>query len=120
MQRRHAVMALGGFALAGAAACYVLFPLAAAPLALAVLAYASGLFLGAGQPMSMSLLHRSAPAGRSGEAMGLRTVIVSVSQTALPLVFGAVGAALGTGPVFVAVAAVVGGGMAWARRNSPP
>ncbi|WP_038207208.1 MFS transporter [Xenophilus azovorans] len=106
-------------ALTGTAMCYALFPLAGGLPAMAVLAYVIGLFLGSGQPMAMSLLHRSAPAGRSGEVMGVRTVIVSISQTALPLVFGALGAALGTGPVFLAVAAAMGSGMAWVRRSSP-
>lgn len=94
------------------------FPLAAGFHALAVLAYVLGLFLGGGQPMATSLLHRGAPAGRTGETMGVRTTIVSISQTALPLVFGAVGAALGTGPVFPVVAAVIGGGMACVRRGT--
>lgn len=105
-------------ALAGTAACYAVFPLAGGFRALAALSFVLGLFLGAGQPMAMSLLHRSAPDGRSGEVMGLRTVIVSVSQTTLPLLFGGLGAALGTGPVFLAVAAMVGGGMAWVRNRS--
>lgn len=67
----------------------------------------------------MSLLHHSAPAGRSGEVMGVRTVIVSISQMALPLVFDALGAALGTGPVFLAVAAAMGSGMTRVRRSGP-
>ena len=104
------------FALTATALCYAVFPFATAFPALAGLAYTLGLVLGSGQPMAMSLLHRSTPAERSGEAMGVRTVIVSISQTTLPLVFGALGAVLGTAPVFWAVAALVGGGVAYSRR----
>jgi MFS family permease len=105
-------------ALAGTTACYAMFPLAGGFHGLAVLAFVLGLFLGSGQPMAMSLLHRSAPTGRGGEVMGVRTVIVSISQSTLPLVFGALGTALGTGPLFLAVATTVGGGMAYVRRRN--
>jgi MFS family permease len=71
-----------------------------------------GLGLGAPQPMILTLLHESAPPGRAGEALGLRTTLINGSQTVMPLIFGAVGAALGMGPVFWSIAAVmVGGGV---------
>ena len=71
-----------------------------------------GLGLGAPQPMILTLLHESAPPGRSGEALGLRTTLINGSQTVMPLIFGAVGAALGMGPVFWTIAAVlIGGGL---------
>ena len=41
----------------------------------------------------------------SGEAVGLRTVLVMSSQTVMPLLFGALGATLGMTPVFLAMAA---------------
>jgi len=55
----------------------------------------------------MTLLHQNAPPGRAGEAIGMRSVIVSASQTFLPAAFGALGSALGTGPVFWVVALTV-------------
>jgi MFS family permease len=64
-----------------------------APLLLA-LAFVLGLGLGMAQPMVMSLLYSAAPAGRVGEAVGMRTSLVNLSQTAMPLVFGALGSAL--------------------------
>ena len=75
-----------------------------------------GLGLGAPQPMVMMLLHESAPAGRAGEALGLRTTLINGSQTVMPLIFGAVGAALGMGPVFWTIAAVLVGGGVFAQR----
>ena len=76
-----------------------------------VLIFLLGLGLGAPQPMVLTLLHESAPPGRAGEALGLRTTLINGSQTVMPLIFGAVGAALGMMPVFWVVAlALVGGG----------
>ena len=71
-----------------------------------------GVGLGAPQPMILTLLHESAPPGRAGEALGLRTTLINGSQTVMPLIFGAVGAALGMGPVFWTIAvALFGGGL---------
>ena len=75
-----------------------------------------GLGLGAPQPMILTLLHESAPPGRAGEALGLRTTLINGSQTVMPLIFGAVGAALGMGPVFWTIAAVLIGGGVFADR----
>ena len=75
-----------------------------------------GLGLGAPQPMILTLLHESAPPGRTGEALGLRTTLINGSQTVMPLIFGAVGAALGMGPVFWTIAAVLIGGGVFADR----
>ena len=75
-----------------------------------------GLGLGAPQPMILTLLHESVPPGRAGEALGLRTTLINGSQTVMPLIFGAVGAALGMGPVFWTIAAVLIGGGLFADR----
>jgi MFS family permease len=99
------------------ALCYLVFPLAGTlPLMLAA-AFAMGLSLGCGQPMAMSLLHLTAPPSRAGEAVGMRTSIVSASQTLFPLVFGALGSALGVAAVFWAGATVLASGGAFARRR---
>ena len=99
------------------AVCYVVFPLAGTlPLMLAA-AFAMGLSLGCGQPMAMSLLHLTAPPSRAGEAVGMRTTIVSASQTLFPLVFGALGSAVGVGAVFWAGATVLASGGEFARRR---
>ena len=66
--------------------------------------------------MVLTLLHESAPQGRAGEALGLRTTLINGSQTVMPLIFGGVGAALGMAPVFWCIAAVLLGGGLFADR----
>ena len=75
-----------------------------------------GLGLGAPQPMVLTLLHQSAPVGRAGEALGLRTTLINTSQTVMPLVFGVVGAALGMAPLFWGMAVALLGGSVFARN----
>lgn len=76
-----------------------------------------GLGLGAPQPMVLTLLHQSAPEGRAAEALGLRTTLINTSQTVMPLVFGAMGAALGIAPLFWGMAAAMLGGSLFSRRK---
>lgn len=101
-----------------AASGYALFPFMTHFTILMVLAFLLGLVLGGSQPMVMALLHEAAPEGRSGEAMGLRAAIVTASQTSMPLLFGALGSALGVGAAFwsVSLALVVGSRIARKRR----
>ena len=80
------------------------------------LMFVLGLGLGAPQPMMLTLLHESAPPGRAGEALGVRTTLINGSQTVMPLIFGAVGAALGMAPVFWCIAAALFGGGLFADR----
>jgi hypothetical protein len=67
--------------------------------------------------MIMSLLYNTAPAGRGAEAVGVRSLIINMSQTGMPLLFGAVGGALGMTPVFwVMGLCLVGSGYIAGRR----
>jgi len=96
--------------------------LAAIPLTehvgvLMALAFMLGVGLGGTQPMIMALLFNTAPPGRGGEAVGVRTLLLNVSQAGMPLVFGALGAAMGMTPVFVAMAAALVGGGLYARTR---
>ena len=104
-------------ALAVTGGAYFLFPLASAVPTLIGLAFVLGLGLGSGQPMVMSLLHIASPAGRAGEAVGVRTTIMNTSHTFLPLGFGALGSALGMVPVFWAIALAMGAGAVFAARR---
>jgi predicted MFS family arabinose efflux permease len=104
--------------LAIACVAYVLFPLVTTVPLLAAIAFLLGLGLGATQPSIMSLLYAQAPAGRGGEAVGVRAVVLNASHTVLPLAFGGVGAAVGMMPVFWTMAVVLaGGGIAADRRR---
>jgi predicted MFS family arabinose efflux permease len=107
---------LGG-ALVLAAVGYLVFPFCGTVRTMLPLALVLGMVLGCGQPVVMSLLHVTAPAARTGEAVGLRTALVSLGQTVLPLAFGAFGTATGLLPLFWVVAGVLGfGGYAATRR----
>jgi len=90
-------------ALSVAAAVYLVFPFSQSALTLGALSFCLGLGLGSGQPMVMSLLHAHTPAGRIGEAVGVRMSLVQTSSVAVPLLFGAVGSAVGLAPVFWSV-----------------
>jgi predicted MFS family arabinose efflux permease len=106
------------FALLTAALAYALMPLFESLVPLLACAFVLGLGLGSAQPNVMSLLHARAPAGRVGEALGLRTTIMNSSHVVLPLVFGAFGAVVGAGAVFWTMATLLGaGGSAAARRR---
>jgi MFS family permease len=98
------------------AVAYALFPFVREVGPLMGLSFTLGLALGSGQPMVMSLLHNVAPAGRVGEAVGVRMSIINASTFAMPLLFGAVGSTLGLAPVFWTIGAALAGGGFFARR----
>jgi predicted MFS family arabinose efflux permease len=94
---------------------------------LMAVAFLLGLGLGSAQPNVMSLLHDRAPAGRVGEALGLRSTIMNSSHVVLPLVIGAFGSVVGAGAGFwLMAAALVGGGwsaggrLKFERPRPPP
>ncbi|WP_206047022.1 MFS transporter, partial [Noviherbaspirillum denitrificans] len=73
-----------------AALCYAVFPFMRQPLSLMVVAATLGLAVGSAQPNMLALLHHVAPAGRAGEAVGIRVTIGNACQVFLPLAFGGV------------------------------
>jgi predicted MFS family arabinose efflux permease len=100
-----------------ACAAYVLFPMVRTVPTIASIAFLLGLGLGASQPSLISLIQHSTPEGRLGEALGVRTMVLNVSHTLLPLFFGGIGTALGMGPVFWSMAACLGAGGLFANRR---
>ena len=100
-----------------ACVAYGIFPLVREVHLLASIAFLLGLGLGATQPSIMSLIYATAPAGRAGEAVGVRTVVLNASHTFLPLMFGGVGAAAGMFPVFWTMACALAGGGWFADRR---
>jgi predicted MFS family arabinose efflux permease len=106
-----------GAALLISAAVYCVFPLFTSVPLLVVLSCVLGLGLGCSQPMVMALLYNPSPPGRQGEAVGVRTTVMNASSTALPLASGALGAALGMGPVFWSMAALLGAGAYFVNRR---
>ena len=86
-----------------------LFPLTHHVPLLVLMAFLLGIGLGGAQPMIMTLLYQHAPPGRGGEAVGMRTLLININQTGIPLMFGALGAALGMTPVFWTMAILLAG-----------
>jgi predicted MFS family arabinose efflux permease len=99
-----------------ACASYAVFPLFGAVPMLAAIAFILGLGLGATQPSTMSLIYATAPAGRGGEAVGLRSVVLNASSTVLPLAFGGV-ASISMLPVFWSMAGAIACGGWFADRQ---
>jgi predicted MFS family arabinose efflux permease len=100
-----------------ACAAYSLFPMVRTVPLIAAIAFLLGLGLGASQPGLMSLIQQSTPEGRLGEALGVRTTVMNMSHTVLPLFFGVIGTALGMGPVFWSMALCLGVGGVFAGRR---
>ena len=95
---------------------FFVFPLVHTMPVLMLFAFILGAGFGGAQPMIMSLLYNHAPPGRGGEAVAVRTLLINFSQAGMPLLFGALGAALGMTPVFWAMAIVLTGG-GWLLRK---
>jgi len=102
-------------ALAVAGGVFLAFPFVDSAWALAALSFVLGLGLGSGQPVVLSLLHEHAPAGRTGEVVGVRMSLIQSMAVAVPLVFGALGTSLGIVPVFWAVGGCLGASGWYAR-----
>lgn len=98
------------------AAIFILIPLFTGIYALTAISFSLGLVLGLGQPLSTILTYNHTPAGRTGEALGLRIAIMNLTHVVAPVAFGAVGAALGLAPVFWVSAALIAAG-GWAGRG---
>lgn len=101
-----------------AGATFLLFPFVEQVGLLLVLSFVLGLGLGVGQPLSVIMTYNRAPAGRAGEALGLRFSLVNLTHMVIPLAFGTIGSALGLVTVFLANSALMlGGGYAHHRGS---
>ncbi len=98
------------FAMVATAVLFGVYPLMHAPLAMGLCSVLLGLSLGAVQPMVMSTLHHITPEHRHGEALALRLMAINASSVAMPMLFGALGAALGVSGVFWVMGAVAAAG----------
>jgi MFS family permease len=78
----------------------IVFPFVTSFATLIVISFVLGMGLGCGSPLSMMLAYNRAPAGRSGEAMGLRQMVNKGTEVLVPFVFGSLSTAFGMVPVF--------------------
>jgi len=120
LARRVTAWRLLSVALFMAGVAYSLFPLATHAVPLMALAFFLGIGLGSAQPMVMALLHDVVPEGRTGEAVGIRSTVITTGQTVMPLLYGALGSALGFPVVFWTVAVALAAGSQVARRRRKP
>lgn len=97
---------------------YAVLPFVQQPASMMAVAAALGLALGSSQSNVLTLLHHVAPAGRAGEAIGIRATIGNTCQVVLPLAFGAAGAALGLLTVFWGIGVMIGTGIPVAWRKA--
>ncbi|MFO1329387.1 MAG: MFS transporter [Rubrivivax sp.] len=103
-------------AMLGSGLVFALYPLAPSPWAMAGCAALLGLTLGVSQPIIMTTLHHLTPEGRHGQSLAMRSMAINASSTAMPLLFGALGTAVGAAALFWAVGGAIGAG-AWLTRR---
>ena len=112
------------FALVVTALNFLLYPFFEKVWILVSLSFLLGLGLGSTQSSILALLQQHAPAGRAGEAFGLRMALINGCQVALPLAFGALGTFMGVMPLFW-VTAIGLGAVRWftddaEKHETPP
>src|SRR5690606_3386993 len=99
------------------AAAFASIPLFENVTLLMAAAFVMGLGLGCGQPLTMMITYNRSPAGRAGEANGIRQMANNLTHMVVPLAFGALGSVLGMGPVFwVNSFILLGGAFLGAKR----
>jgi MFS family permease len=101
----------------GTGVCAV-FPFVTSFAALFAISFVLGMGLGCGSPLSMMLAYNRAPAGRSGEAMGLRQTVNKGTEVLVPFVFGTLSAALGMVSVFWLVGALLAAAACLMHRDA--
>ena len=115
--RRHLLVGSVALSAAGLAATTVPMPV----WALATVMVVVGLGLGAGQPLTMSWLAESTPAGLRGRAMSLRLTGNRVGQVLVPTAAGLLAAGAGaTGVLALTAAALAAAGVAARRLGQGP
>jgi MFS family permease len=105
LARRYTELGVLTASLFLAGLAYTLLPALREAVLLGLAAFTLGLALGSAQPLTIILTYNHAPAGRSGEALGMRIMANKVTQIGVPLAFGGLGAAMGAVPVFLATGA---------------
>lgn len=97
---------------------FLLFPLLENPFLLAGVAFMLGLGCGCGQPIAGSLVYSLTPPGRQSEGAGVRVMFNNVVHLVIPVVFGAIGTALGFVPVFASISMLLLSGSVYTHRSN--
>lgn len=117
LSRRYTAWQILLASLVMAAAGFAVSPFFSNVPVLMALAFWLGLALGIGAPMSLALIYDASPPDRMGEVQGLRLSMINGLQTVVPLTAGFIGAALGVGTVFWAVAVLLAAGTYAVREH---
>ena len=97
---------------------FALVPFSDSGLVLGAIAFLFGLGMGIGIPLTVILMFSRSAEGRSGQTLGIRLTANNFVRVTGPVVFGAVGTALGLAAVFWIVAAVMAAGALVSRRGA--
>lgn len=98
---------------------FALVPFSSNVFVLGAIAFLFGLGMGIGIPLTVILMFSRSAEGRSGQTLGLRLTANNFVRVTGPIVFGAVGSALGLAAVFWIVGAIMAAGGFIARRGAP-
>jgi MFS family permease len=100
------------------AVSYLLMSHFTQPAILFSISVAMGIAQGLSQPVIMSMYFTASPAGRQGEAAGIRGILQNALSALSPVMMGGLGTLLGLGPVLIAAAVIFAGASEFARRMS--
>lgn len=100
------------------ATAFALFPLFSNVYLLCATSFLLGLGLGAALPNMMSLVYRLSPAGRIGEAIGLRLMMMNISKATFPVAMGALGSVIGAGSSLLGLGIVLYAGFAYVVKSA--
>ncbi len=104
-----------------AGACgFVLVPFTGSALTLGIASFIFGFGMGVGTPLTVMLMYSYSAQGRSGQTLGLRLTASNLMRVVGPVIFGAVGSAIGLPPVFWINALLMGAGGVLSRPRAQP
>lgn len=118
LSRRASEWQILRVALAAIVFVFLALPWASVAPVLMALGLIFGAAVGMSQPNILSLLHAASPAGRSAEAIGLRSVISNGASVIVPITFGAVVAPLGISALLIGGSVFFASGLPSAHRGA--
>jgi MFS family permease len=99
---------------------FALVPFTHSAIMLGVVSFIFGFGMGIGTPLTVMLMFSHSTEGRSGQTLGLRLTANNFVRSVGPVVFGAIGSAIGLPPVFWIGALMMASGGLMSRTPSGP